>query len=243
MGVLQIHVGVFVVVPTPVANVFAVAVVLDHIVFAVAISHIDVAIGTDRGFGWAKRIAGVVDAHGLWVPDVKQDAAVQRHLGHAAVVADRFAVAIKRPSAIGDQQEFFVTFVHQAEAMTAGEDGSPGIQQFAGFVKDEDVVVGVVADHEQPTAFVLHHFVTVEKRRSERADLGPIANHAIAIIAVPDDLGLILGRSCGQRASGSGRGESGDGGFLQEVAAGCLGQDSRSSRSDGMRAKRGPARE
>ena len=50
---------------------------------------------------------------------------------------------------------------------------SPGIKQLARLIKNKDVVVCVIAHHDQPALAVLHHFVAVDNRVGAGADFGP----------------------------------------------------------------------
>ena len=103
--------------------------------------------------------------------------------------------------------------------MTAGPGGAPGVEDGAVGFEDEELVVGVVADHEESAVFHLHHFVAVEDGVvAALAGGDPVFDDTVAVGAVSDE--DVFG-GVGGGAEGLGPGGGGGGGeAVEEVAAG-----------------------
>lgn len=78
--------------------------------------------------------------------------------------------------------------------MSAGKCVSPEVEQFSGFVEDQDIVVDVITEHDESPLAVLNHFVAIEKGIGRNADLRPLPVDLVGITSVTDDglLGLLL---------------------------------------------------
>ena len=130
-------------------------------------------------------------------------------------------------AAVGDEEELLTVFIRESQAMAAGPNAAPGVEDGAVGFEDEHLIVPVVADHEKAAVFDLHHFVAVEDGvMTALTRRHPLLVHLVAMTGVADDDVLFRIRRGTQGFSetgGSGGGETGE-----EVAA-CFHAERKSS--------------
>ena len=200
------------------ADELAFGVILQDELGAVTVGDVDVAIGGDGGFGGVKELVGLVSADGHGVADGEDLFAVEADLGDATGLA--VAAGTGLPEAgVGDEEEFLAILVGIRETVTAGPSGAPGVEDGAIRFEDEELVVGVIADHEESAVLHLDHLVAVEDGVvAALAGGDPVFDDSVAVAAVADD-SVFGGVRGGAQALGPGGGSSG-GETMEEVAAG-----------------------
>ena len=200
------------------ADELAFRVILQDELGTVAVGDVDVAIGGDSGFGGVKELVGLVSADGHGVADGEDLFAVEADFSDTTGLA--VAAGAGFPEAgVGDEEEFLAIFVGVREAVTAGPSGAPGVEDGAIGFEDEELVVGVIADHEESAVLHLDHLVAVEDGVvAALAGGDPVFDDAVAVAAVADD-SVFGGVRGGAQGLGPGGG-SGGGETVEEVAAG-----------------------
>jgi len=83
-------------------------------------------------------------------------------------------------------QELFSILIVQGEPVRTGEVMTPGTQQLAARIIDQDIIMRLVSEQEDPAFFVLHHFVAVVhgKLLGIRLAPGRIQPVAHAVVAI-----------------------------------------------------------
>ena len=187
-------------------DVLAFGIVLDDVIGTITIGYVDVAIGCHSSFCGTEGFVIFVHPNGARMPDVEDDSAGKIGFDHLPGLAFPTAVFVLVITAVYDQQEIFAAFFGESQTVPAGKGAAPMIQQSPRFIKNQDVVVRIVAQHDQAALAVLYHFVAVEQGRGVDADFGPAFVYFVGEAAVPDDgvFGLELRVQNGKPQSGGG---------------------------------------
>ena len=160
----------------------AVLVEAQHILRAITIRDVDVAIRRDGAFGGCIGLIRFVEAFFRRIRQFEHDLAVQRGLHHT-------------PRGFADVE---VTVV-EGQTVCAIHAERPLAEQSALHVVDEHVVLLVIREQKQATIRHLHHLMAVLHRRLRRVRLAPQLVHAITMRAMTDDRAVKLRSGFGER--------------------------------------------
>jgi len=186
VGVHQIVFLIRIMMSPEMADILSLTVILKDIIGTVAIRHIDIAIGR---YGRLRRLeifVVLIDADRAGMTDGEDQLTVQGRLYYLPCLTVSVAHSILGPAAIRQQEEIFAPFLRDRKTMTAGKCVAPIIQQLARLIENEDVVHGVVPEHDKPALAILHHFMAIGKGMAVHADLRPACIDLVSVLPVTD---------------------------------------------------------
>ncbi len=184
---IEIMFLVFIVPASKLTDKPAAAVELQNIIGSVSVSHINVAIGRHTGFGWEIAVLILVSTNGMGLGQGEDDTAFDIGLDHIAVLGFRFPGKVFVKSIVYNQQKILITFLADGESVPGRKGMPPGVQQLPRLIKHQDIVMGVIAHHDQAALAVLHHFMAVDYRMGARTDFGPTLVYCIRKPIMTDD--------------------------------------------------------